>query len=254
MSSDGEADTGSDTGYGPNTKGTLSDAFGTNDPGVGNTGIGTGVSEAEQASIESQLAPDLSVTPTPEAELLSLTVNPRAKINALPAAAMTPAEINAIRDAIDRDRALRGAPALDRNEMEQGSLSPEQKAAVSAEEAKGRNAAVNDTISSFFGFSQPSIPGFYSTPAMAHELNPSVPTAEEFGFGTPSPFGRGAPPSPSSSEGRDTPLLNYGRAQEPQQSAPPPVSINTPVPLSPWDYQEQVWNGNQFTPAPLRRL
>ena len=30
--------------------------------------------------------------------------------------------------------------------------------------------------------------------------------------------------------------------------------VNNPLPLTPYDYQKQVWNGNVFTPAPIRRL
>jgi len=261
MSSDaGESSAGSNTGYGPNTKGTLSDAFGTNTAGYGNTGIGTGVSAGEQASIESQLAPDLSVEVTPEVELLSLNLNPKAKRANVLDVAMKPNEYRAIRDAIDQERAAMGAAPLDRDEMEQGTMSPEQTAAISAARSRDKNASINDAIGAIFGSSvpamtrgMPTFSGLISSP-MALEMNPSAPLAEEFGYGTPSPFDGPAPSGPAgSSEGLGTPLWNYG-VQPSAAASTPPTPVNTPVPLTPWDYQEQQWVGNTFTPAPLRRF
>mgnify|MGYP003635466041 FL=1 len=40
----------------------------------------------------------------------------------------------------------------------------------------------------------------------------------------------------------------------PQTMAPEAPMVNNPLPLTPYDYQKQVWNGNVFTPAPIRRL
>ena len=40
----------------------------------------------------------------------------------------------------------------------------------------------------------------------------------------------------------------------PQTMAPQAPMVNNPLPLTPYDYQKQVWNGNVFTPAPIRRL
>ena len=40
----------------------------------------------------------------------------------------------------------------------------------------------------------------------------------------------------------------------PQTMAPETPMVNNPLPLTPYDYQKQVWNGNVFTPAPIRRL
>ena len=40
----------------------------------------------------------------------------------------------------------------------------------------------------------------------------------------------------------------------PQTTAPVEPMVNNPLPLTPYDYQKQVWNGNVFTPAPIRRV